>query len=190
VEYLNNTVFNTVVDMVFNTVLSDEKKEPEEYEKTALAIAKKYRLSVKQYKQLVETLKKYREQVQNKPRIVRSYREFLFCEIDARIGKILDKNSVSGMHRGDYIALARAILKDMCNKILFAVVDNKEKVMKRIVNYNLRYFSKRVILNEDITRQVVNALFGILYEAEDLKWEFIHRAEREGLPFVYIRKQT
>jgi len=190
VEYINNTVYNTVVDTVSNTVLNNQEKEHEKYEEMALKIAKKYNLSAKQYSLLVESLRKYREKIQNKPRIVRSYREFLFCEIDARIGRILDKNSVSGMHRSDYIALARAILKDMCNKIFFSVVDDKEKIMKRIVNYNLRYFSKRVILREDLTRLVINELYGILYEAEKLKWEFIHRAEREGLPFVYIRKQT
>lgn len=186
--YLNNTVYNTLSNTVFNTVLNEEKKEPEEHEKKALAIALKYGLSVKQYKQLVETLKTHREKALKRPRIVRSFREFLFCVNDEKIGKILDKFGVTGMHRGDYIALSRAILHDMCNKIVFAVVENKDKVMDRIVKYNLRYFSKRVILREDITKQIITELYSLLYDVERLKWEYLHRCEKDGLPFIYTRK--
>jgi len=187
VRYLNNTVFNTLSNTVSNTVLNEEEKEYEEHEKKALAIALKYGLNVKQYKQLVETLKNARKQAQKRPRIVRSFREFLFCVNDEKIAKVLDKFSISGMQRSDYIALSRAILKDMCNKIIFAVAENKEKVMDRIVKYNVRYFSKRVILREDVTKQCITVLYSILYDVEKLKWEYIHRCEKEGLPFIYTR---
>lgn len=178
----------TVSNTVSNTVLNEEKREQEEHEKKALDIALKYGLNVKQYKLLVENLKKNREQAQKRPRIVRSFREFLFCVNDEKIAEVLDKFSISGMQRSDYIALSRAILKDMCNKIVFAVAEDKDKVMDRIIKYNLRYFSRRVILREDVTKQIVTTLYGILFDVERLKWKFLGRCEKDGLPFIYIRE--
>jgi len=166
------------------------KLQEEKFERKLSVIAKRLNLSEEQYRRLLETLKKYSADIRKKPRIVCSFKEFLFAETDARVGLVLDKNGIMGWHRGDYLALARAIMKDTYEKIFFVVSKNKERTFRHIINYNVYYFLKRVNLDKEVIKQIITALYSIFYEYPLLKAEFYRRAEKEGLPFVYVREQT
>jgi len=166
------------------------KMQEEKFERKIPGLAKKYNLPVEEVRRLVDIMKQYSTDIRKKPRIVGSLREFLFAETDARVGIILDKNGILGANRHDYLNLARAIMKDTYEKIFFVVSKNKEKTFRHIINYHVYYSLKRVNLDKEVIKQIITALYSIFYEYPLLKAEFYRRAEKEGLPFVYVREQT
>jgi hypothetical protein len=147
-------------------------------------------LSEEQYIILTNSIKKRLPKPINRPRIVRSFREFLLCILDERVGDVLDRFGIAGLLRSDYISFARKCLKDLCDKLYVYRIKVKDKRLAKIIVYNYMMMKPVIHFEEEVYKAVALVLYEILYNIERLKIEYENRCEKEGLPFVYVRRKT